>query len=140
MDGIVYGAVAGLGFAAPENVAYVLGSGLLVAILRAFLSVPGHALWGAAIGYYLARVKFGGRRWLIVKGLGIAVLLHTIFDFAILYPGFYGLGFLISIGVIVLGWFYYFKFSRRALRISPFRPTSMAANASRSSGYHTRDK
>lgn len=122
MDGIVYGAVAGLGFATPENIMYVLSSGLLVAILRALLSVPGHALWGATIGYYLAAVKFGGRRWLIVKGWGISILLHAVFDFAILYPGLYGLGFLISIGVIMLGWFYFFKFSRRALRASPFKP------------------
>jgi protease PrsW len=51
MDGIVYTVGAGLGFATAENIIYVLQNGLSVALVRAFLSVPGHAfgleLWGS---------------------------------------------------------------------------------------------
>ena len=52
MDGIVYGAVASLGFATFENVLYVAQGGAGVAILRALSAVPGHACMGAIMGYF----------------------------------------------------------------------------------------
>jgi RsiW-degrading membrane proteinase PrsW (M82 family) len=80
MDGVIFGIAAGLGFAAVENVFYVLQYGGAVALFRAFVSVPGHAFYGAIMGYYLARAKFDKKPWLAVVGLGIAMLLHAIFD------------------------------------------------------------
>ena len=85
MDGLVYGAIAGLGFAAPENLLYVLSRGAALGIIRAVLSVPGHALWGSIIGYYLGRQKLkldsnGG-----IKGLSLAVILHTVFDLSLIH-------------------------------------------------------
>ena len=49
IDGILYGVAASLGFATVENVAYVLQGGTQVGILRASLSVPGHAFFGAVM-------------------------------------------------------------------------------------------
>ena len=48
MDGIVLGVSAALGFATIENIDYVLSAPtpeahILTGIIRAFLSVPGHA-------------------------------------------------------------------------------------------------
>ncbi len=80
MDGVIFGIAAGLGFAAVENVFYVLQYGGSVALFRAFVSVPGHAFYGAIMGYYLARAKFDKKPWLGVLGLAIAMLLHAIFD------------------------------------------------------------
>lgn len=82
MDGIVYGATASLGFATLENVLYVSDGGLHVAILRAFLAVPGHAFLGAIMGYYVSRAKFtgGDRRPLLVRALAIPILLHGLYD------------------------------------------------------------
>jgi hypothetical protein len=82
MDGIVYGAAASLGFATLENMLYVLDGGFAIAIMRGVLSVPGHATYGAVMGYYVGRARFdAGNRWRLV-GLGLlaAVLLHGFYD------------------------------------------------------------
>ena len=86
MDGIVYGAAASLGFAGLENVLYVLDGGFGIAILRGLLSVPGHATYGAVMGYYVGRARFDReKRWRLV-GLGLlsAVLLHGFYDFPLM--------------------------------------------------------
>lgn len=56
-DGVVYGVAAALGFAALENVLYVLDGGIEVAITRAIFSVPGHCADGVIMGtfYGIAR-------------------------------------------------------------------------------------
>ncbi|MBL4632977.1 MAG: PrsW family intramembrane metalloprotease, partial [Kofleriaceae bacterium] len=59
MDGIVYGVVASLGFATLENILYVSDGGYTVALLRALTAVPGHALTGAFVGYFIGQAKFG---------------------------------------------------------------------------------
>ncbi len=121
MDGLVYGAIAGLGFAAPENLLYVLSRGAALGIIRAVLSVPGHALWGAIVGYYLARQKLRVDRGAGLRGLCLAVILHTIFDYGLIATEAL-VGIVIASVVIVLGWMIYFRFKRTALELSPFRP------------------
>lgn len=86
MDGIVYGARAGLGFAAVENVAYLLllpsSMGEYVAIFlgRALLAVPGHAVWGGISGYFGARKRFDGTGPGLFGGYLIAMAMHGIYD------------------------------------------------------------
>jgi RsiW-degrading membrane proteinase PrsW (M82 family) len=86
MDGIVYGAVASLGFATLENVMYVSGGGTGVAIARALTAVPGHAFLGAIMGYYVgvARRHPEERRALLFRGYLYAVILHAAYDFPLL--------------------------------------------------------
>ncbi len=81
MDGIVYGAMASLGFAALENVAYVAHGSWQVAAVRAVLSVPGHAAYGAIAGYYVAQARFAPH-WphRARRGLWWAILLHGLYD------------------------------------------------------------
>lgn len=88
MDGIVYAAHAGLGFALVENVAYLLRvedpqNLLTVYLLRAFLVVPGHAAWAGIMGYMLARRHFDRQGWGGWGGLLFAVLLHGSYDFCV---------------------------------------------------------
>ncbi len=86
MDGITYGARAGLGFAMVENVAYLLllpaslGDYVALFLGRAVLAVPGHATWGAIMGYFAAIRRFDRRGPGIVGGYLIAALLHGIYD------------------------------------------------------------
>jgi len=93
MDGVVYGAAVGLGFAAVENIGYVAGAPdwLSVAIMRAVLSVPFHGALGAIAGAYIARARFGGAlganigdRWrrprLFLLAWIVPVILHSVFD------------------------------------------------------------
>ena len=56
-DAVVYSVAAALGFAALENVFYVMDGGLGTAVMRAIFSVPGHAADGVVMGvfYGLAR-------------------------------------------------------------------------------------
>ena len=59
-DGIVYAVFTSLGFATIENIMYVFmsgGGGLKVALLRAVLSVPGHAEFGIFMGYFYGMAK-----------------------------------------------------------------------------------
>lgn len=86
MDGIVYGARAGLGFALVENVVYLLiiphslSEFLSLFVARALLAVPGHAAWGAILGYFAARRRFDGRGPGMLGGYLLAVLLHGLYD------------------------------------------------------------
>lgn len=89
MDGIVYGAVASLGFATFENVAYVADHGMGVAILRALTAVPGHAFMGAVMGYFVGQWRFAvaGRGWALAKAYLVPVGLHWMYDFPLLSLG-----------------------------------------------------
>lgn len=83
-DGIIYAVVASLGFAALENVFYVVEGGYYVAIIRAVLAVPAHALFGAFMGYYIGLARFEKDREkekkLLFKGLLLAVFFHGLYD------------------------------------------------------------
>ncbi len=86
-DGIVYAVFVSLGFAAFENVSYVMGYGLTTAIFRALLAIPAHMGFAVFMGYFYARAKLcldegkPGRKSLnLWAGYLIAVLLHGFYD------------------------------------------------------------
>lgn len=59
-DGIVYAVSVGLGFAAIENIGYVMSyeHWVSVAIVRALLAVPGHYAFAILMGYYYSVYHF----------------------------------------------------------------------------------
>ena len=85
VDGIVYASVVSLGFAAVENILYLVTnyeSWISVGITRALFSVPGHFFFGVLMGYYYSLFRFypaAGRKvkWLV---LGAPILAHGLFD------------------------------------------------------------
>lgn len=85
VDGIVYASVVSLGFAAVENILYLVTnyeSWISVGITRALFSVPGHFFFGVLMGYYYSLFRFYpavGRKvkWLV---LGAPILAHGLFD------------------------------------------------------------
>lgn len=106
MDGIIYAAAAGLGFATIENIFYVLEGGMAVGIFRAIASVPGHVIFSCIWGFALGMAKFrpsSERAGIIIAGLAGAILLHGIFNFSLEYFEVLGL-LLILVIVIPLGW------------------------------------
>ncbi|MBE7453047.1 MAG: PrsW family intramembrane metalloprotease [Kofleriaceae bacterium] len=129
MDGIVYAARAGLGFALVENILYLLGqvdlTGLVVTwILRALLAVPGHALWTAMMGYLAARRRFDGRGPGIVGGFLLAVFLHGIYDVALFLhapltaegqPALANALLVVPVATIILSWVIVKRMARTAL-------------------------
>jgi RsiW-degrading membrane proteinase PrsW (M82 family) len=94
VDGVVYGAVAGLGFATIENAIYIGGvtqeiadplnlvvTGGAITSVRA-LAGPGHVIYSAFAGYYLGLAKFNSASAgpIVVKGLFIAALIHAVYN------------------------------------------------------------
>jgi RsiW-degrading membrane proteinase PrsW (M82 family) len=99
MDTVVYGAAAGLGFAAYENLAYLVQHAEMwpsLAALRSVLTVPFHGALGVIAGAYLAMARSGTalgahrhhRDWARISSLVLMVLgpvaLHAGFDFPLL--------------------------------------------------------
>jgi len=81
-DGIVYAVMVSMGFAAVENIFYVIEGGIPTAILRAFTAVPAHATFGILMGYFMGKAKFSNSRIkLNLMGLGLAVIFHGAYDF-----------------------------------------------------------
>ncbi len=130
VDGIVYAARAGLGFALVENILYLnsYAGSEGIAILwvgRALLAVPGHAIWAGLMGYFLARRRFDQRGPGALGALLIAALLHGSYDFSLFAtPAFtadlgsiaYPIVFGFAIGNIVIGAWILRRLARRALR------------------------
>ena len=85
-DGIIYTVFISMGFAATENLMYVLGSGFSTGIIRAFTAVPAHAIFAVTSGYFLALAKFkpSGKLIYLILALAVPVLLHGIYDFILL--------------------------------------------------------
>lgn len=86
-DGIVYAVFVSLGFAAIENLNYVMGYGLSVAPMRAILAVPGHMGFGVFMGVFYGRAKVcdlrgdaNGRKENLVCAYLFSVLLHGFYD------------------------------------------------------------
>ncbi len=76
-DGMIYAIFVSLGFAALENVFYVLRYGWQTAIARAYLSVPGHMFFAVLMGYYYSRwhmYKLAKKQELQLKQLGLIPL------------------------------------------------------------------
>jgi RsiW-degrading membrane proteinase PrsW (M82 family) len=87
-DGIIYAVMVSMGFAAVENIMYVIQGGINVAFLRAFTAIPAHATFGIIMGYYMGKAKFSKNKfkWNLI-GLFTAVLFHGAYDF-FLFIGF----------------------------------------------------
>jgi len=81
-DGIVYAVTVSMGFAATENIFYVLESGFETALLRAITAVPAHATFGVLMGYFMGKAKFTNRRIILnLSGLLLAIIFHGAYDF-----------------------------------------------------------
>jgi RsiW-degrading membrane proteinase PrsW (M82 family) len=95
MDTVVYGAAAGLGFAAYENLAYLMQHADIwrsLAVLRSVLTVPFHGALGIIAGAYIAIARSGtalgahrnARGWARIRNhvaiFAVPIALHASFD------------------------------------------------------------
>jgi RsiW-degrading membrane proteinase PrsW (M82 family) len=108
VDGIIYMTSAALGFAAGENVVYIVGTffGTLksavgtgaiteaaltqayvaafgvIGPIRSIVTATGHVTWSGITGYFLGRhVAGGGSKASVTLGVFLGALLHTTFNF-----------------------------------------------------------
>ncbi|MDC1395879.1 PrsW family glutamic-type intramembrane protease [Bacteroidia bacterium] len=111
-DGIVYAVMISMGFAAIENVMYVMQGGFAVGVMRMFTAVPAHATFAVLMGYWVGRAKMENKPYLNWLGLGSAVLFHGLYDVFLLSEYVPGqlIGALISLVVGIV-------FARSAVRI-----------------------
>lgn len=84
-DGVIYFALAGLGFGLPENIIYTLQYGTDTGLTRLVLTPLFHAAITGLVGYCLINLKLARRSaWLVAVPLLAAVLLHAFYDFGLL--------------------------------------------------------
>ncbi len=117
MDGLVHAAAASLGFASLENLLYILDYGPEVMIIRAPLSTLGHLIFGSLWGYALGLRHEGGDARLVWRGLGLAALLHGLFNVAVSLP----LGLLWGAIIVLVGATRAYREFKRTQSASPFR-------------------
>jgi RsiW-degrading membrane proteinase PrsW (M82 family) len=94
-DGIIYFAIAGLGFGVPENILYTLNYGSKIGLYRILLTPIFHAATTGMVGYFYAKSKVE-KRSLAIALVG-AMLIHGFYDFG-LSSGIFGLS-VISIAI-----------------------------------------
>ena len=125
-DGIVYGVMVSLGFAALENVLYVFEGGVSVAILRMFTAVPAHASFGIIMGYYFGLAWQDKQNALQhkIRGLLVAVILHGIYDFFLFQQNYKAFAIFSFLGLVIS-----IRLSLKAIKahqkVSPFHPNKL---------------
>ena len=91
-DGIVYAVMVGLGFAAFENVMYMVENyddWLVVGSARALLAVPAHYAFAVFMGYFISLAHFSPRRRLYNGAMAFLVpmFLHGLYDALLMVSG-----------------------------------------------------
>ena len=98
-DMAVYSMFVALGFACIENIMYVIGTGFITGIARAFTAVPGHAVDGLFMGYYLSLARINtvnGNRKKAKRNLALSIIVPT------LTHGFYDYFLMSEIPILIL--------------------------------------
>lgn len=128
-DGMVYMVASAVGFAVFENILYVLGGGISVAIMRAFLSIPAHVTCGVFMGMFYGKAKYadahgqvGKRQKYTFFGFLVPVVIHGFDDLCLsmgsLFVLFVYAIFLMTIYAYAYMWLK--QFSREDTRIIDF--------------------
>ncbi len=119
-DGIVYATTVGLGFAAFENIIYVISAGAAwvdVAFSRALFAVPGHFAFAVTMGYYYSQYHFRGKEHegAAIKMWLYPVILHGVYDTLCFFSELNeALSLLITL-VLIAFCFWLFKKTRRRI-------------------------
>ncbi len=140
INGAIYGAIAGLGFATVENFVYIantyvatsgasqaaqLEGATLTAAGRAFVG-PGHVIFSAFAGYYLGLAKFNpeNRGPIVVKGLLIAAFIHATYNSLVTVAPLTGLSVLVL--ALVYDAFWLLVLFRKLSRYSSYYDRAVA--------------
>lgn len=113
IDGVVYGIVSSLGFAAAENFHYFAAARLSAPtiIARTFMSIPAHMFFGAIWGYALG-ARLLDRRGRVLPWLALSAAAHGLFDAFLSTDGTGALAVLLELGLASV----FVVLVRRALR------------------------
>lgn len=131
-DGIVYAGASALGFAAVENLFYVLSRGWGLGLVRAVTSLPLHSFTGVVMGYYLGRARFAGRGSgrLIFWGFFWAYLSHAAYDTLVLSQNLLMLLVMpMVVTIAIIGWSVLRKGRALSLAHNPLQSAPAAGSA-----------
>ncbi len=125
-DAVVYAVTVSLGFAAFENVLYIISYGDSIAPIRAITSIPLHCIAGVFMGHYYGQAKYmhdlgreSMRKYFMALAIIIPVLIHGFYDFCATYDNA-ELSVVFLIYIVALDIFAYRsvkKFSRQDIEI-----------------------
>ncbi|NUM34315.1 MAG: PrsW family intramembrane metalloprotease [Candidatus Brocadiae bacterium] len=129
VDGVVYMVASAMGFAALENVMYILNVGAVsnetratwVGLMRGVLSTPAHAIFSGFVGVYLGQAKFAPTTskslGLTAWGLLIGIFLHGLYN-ALVFAGYP----LFVIPLLLVSGYILMKKVNALVAESPFKP------------------
>ncbi|HEY5118124.1 MAG TPA: PrsW family intramembrane metalloprotease [Anaerolineales bacterium] len=115
LDGIIYGAMVGFGFAAAENTLYFLASQtvselILLIFIRTMIFGSVHALFTAFTGLGLALAKYTRTRWKAVlwaaSGVFAAIAFHFIHNLGLFWISNTPWGFYLSVLSFLIGFLF----------------------------------
>ncbi len=118
LDGIVYAACVGLGFAGAENILYLFQSEDWVAtgVIRGLTAVPAHFSMGCAMGYFYSKYHFGDRSRLTAACIvGVPMLLHWTWDALAFSEGVFPALSVVISGLLVALIIYLYKSTMRRI-------------------------
>lgn len=124
MDGVVYSVMVSMGFAAIENIHYVIYSHdpLGTAIARSLTAVPAHACFGIIMGLYFGMSKFTythKRFGFLLKSLLFATVAHGFYDVFLFLECRYCP--IVTLFVLIICIIISLRIISRYKRISPFK-------------------
>ncbi len=122
LDGIIYTVMIGMGFATIENIFYSLRFDTGTILVRAFTAVPAHAVFAIMMGYFAGLAKFNKKKKILFLfySLGLAVIVHGVYDFFILQKYYDWLMLFATITLVTSGIFAY-RLIKMHQQISPFK-------------------
>ncbi|MBF5041840.1 PrsW family intramembrane metalloprotease [Aggregicoccus sp. 17bor-14] len=128
LDGIVYAACAGVGFALAENAVMWSGGalGAQEAVARALAAPLTHALLAAPAGLGLALAVLRRRPWALAlpMGLALSAAAHALYDWLLAQPG---LPPGVHTFVVLALWVWLMRMSPKLARLPPRAASSAAA-------------
>ncbi len=131
-DGIVYGVSVSMGFAALENIMYVLEHGYVNAIMRMFTAVPGHFMFGVLMGFFFGIAKFhkNPKMSLPFRMIGVlaAIIPHGLYDYFLFMTDQIEWFFILALVVLVICIFLSIKAIRLHVKVSPFKKNKIEQN------------
>jgi len=123
-DGIVYAVAASLGFATIENIIKVFALGWETIPFRTLFTVPGHALFGVIMGFYLGKAKFkptaSKRRLYFLLAFVYPWLCHAVYDTLLISEQTYLVA--LTIPFMIWLWINGLRKVRHAQEQSPYKP------------------
>ena len=123
VDAMIYCVIAALGFAAAENIGYILQNAehaLGIAYFRFLSATFLHTLASAILGYFfaLSLIHTKSRVVLVISGLSLATLLHTLFNFLIITSEQRDHTMVLIILLMVFSYFFVLHLFERAKKLS----------------------